>query len=684
VPVKNLLKLTISKKIALSLSIMTLMLILASLSGYISTKRLSGSLEYVTGPAWDTADGAMEGVIGIKEQIIATNVLISNARGGTSVDISARLKVGTDMADEALGRMFAAKQIPASLSDETKNVIKAFNQKRDAVITAANDYVKAYKLMHKNGMSFVKFMGYVEGIGDAAVEELENNPDKTISWNSGLSEKWQAADGAMEGRIALLERLFYYQEYADHIIPPEEASKKLAATLDDLKANVNQLSGLRAFSRTISGGEFKGQVYKTVLKKLSQEHELLLSNLVKFYQDFSTRTEEFEKQTQALLKNIDNLEEIADGAVEGEINNVSSIITSSYVMISLSLIVGIIIAALSSVIANLFISKPLKNVASNMQDISSGTGDLNVRLAINSRDEVGDIAAGFNLFVEKIQGIVLKVSETATLLGSAVERVSSMTSRSSSTISQQQMETQQVATAINEMAATVVEVANSASNAAGSAQQAQSSTQEGQGVVNIAVNTIQELATDVENASSVINTVENYSNEIGTVLDVIRGIAEQTNLLALNAAIEAARAGEQGRGFAVVADEVRTLASRTQASTEEIQKMIENLQSSSQQAVVVMNKGREQAGHGVEQVNQAGEALKKITEAVNVISDMNTQIASAAEEQSAVAEEVNRNVVNINQLTDENADTFNDIVAAGNEMENLAHELTALVSQFKT
>lgn len=683
-PVKNLLKLTISKKIALSLSIMTLMLILASLSGYISTKRLSGSLEYVTGPAWDTADGAMEGVIGIKEQIIATNVLISNARGGTSVDISARLKVGTDMADEALGRMFAAKQIPASLSDETKNVIKAFNQKRDAVITAANDYVKAYKLMHKNGMSFVKFMGYVEGIGDAAVEELENNPDKTISWNSGLSEKWQAADGAMEGRIALLERLFYYQEYADHIIPPEEASKKLAATLDDLKANVNQLSGLRAFSRTISGGEFKGQVYKTVLKKLSQEHELLLSNLVKFYQDFSTRTEEFEKQTQALLKNIDNLEEIADGAVEGEINNVSSIITSSYVMISLSLIVGIIIAALSSVIANLFISKPLKNVASNMQDISSGTGDLNVRLAINSRDEVGDIAAGFNLFVEKIQGIVLKVSETATLLGSAVERVSSMTSRSSSTISQQQMETQQVATAINEMAATVVEVANSASNAAGSAQQAQSSTQEGQGVVNIAVNTIQELATDVENASSVINTVENYSNEIGTVLDVIRGIAEQTNLLALNAAIEAARAGEQGRGFAVVADEVRTLASRTQASTEEIQKMIENLQSSSQQAVVVMNKGREQAGHGVEQVNQAGEALKKITEAVNVISDMNTQIASAAEEQSAVAEEVNRNVVNINQLTDENADTFNDIVAAGNEMENLAHELTALVSQFKT
>lgn len=681
---KSLLKLNISKKIALGFSIMTIMLVLASLSGFISTKRMSASLEFVTGPAWDTADGAMEGVIGIKEQIIATNILISNARAGAAVDINARLKDGKDMADEALGRMFAAKQIPLQVADETKKVINGFNQKRDAVISAANEYVKAYKLAQHNGATFVEFMGVVEDIGDAAVEELENNPGKSISWNSGLAEKWQAADGAMEGRIALLERLFYYKEFADHVLAPDVARKKLAETLEDLKANVKQLSSLRAFAKPITGGEFKGKIYKNVLNKLTNEHELLLSNLMKFYTDFSAKSEVFEKQTHVLLTNIDHLEEVADGAVEGEVKNVASIITSSYSMISLALIAGIIIAVLSVYFSYLFISKPLKNVASNMREISTGSGDLNVRLTITSKDEIGDIATGFNQFVEKIQQIVLKVSETASLLSVAVEQVSSMTTRSSSTISQQQMETQQVATAINEMAATVVEVANSASNAASSAHEAQSSTHEGQSVVNTAVHTIQELAADVDNASSVINTVENYSMEIGSVLDVIRGIAEQTNLLALNAAIEAARAGEQGRGFAVVADEVRTLASRTQASTEEIQSMIENLQSSSQQAVSAMNKGQEQAGSGVEQVNQAGEALKKITQAVNNISDMNTQIASAAEEQSAVAEEVNRNVVNINQLTDENSTTFNEIVQAGNQMETLASELTVLVSQFKT
>lgn len=681
---KGLFTLTISKKIALGFSILTIMLIISSLSGFVATNRLSSSLEYVTGPAWNTADGAMEGVINIKEQIIATHELISNARAGVLVNVNARLKEGKEGADEALGRMFAANQVDEKLMAETRAVIKAFNVNRDAVINAANGYVQAYKEMQNNGKKFVAFMGYVEEVGDAAVEDLENNPDKPISWNTGLSSKWQAADGAMEGRIALLERLFYYQELADHVIERDTGEKKLKETLQDLNDNISQLSALRAFSRPVPAGEFKGQLYKNVLQKLSREHETLIGTLLVKYDEFSAKTHTFEKQSEVLLSKIDELEEAADGAVEGEISNIQSVVSSSYTMIFASMIIGIVLAIFAVLFAYRFISKPLKEVACNMHEISTGSGDLSVRLEAKSKDEIGEIARGFNSFVEKIQLTIVRVAETSTRLGAAVESVSSMSSRSSENFSKQQLETQQVATAINEMAATVSEVATSAASAASSANDAQSATSEGQEIVNSAVAAINKLASDVENAEGVIQTVEKESIEIGSVLDVIRGIAEQTNLLALNAAIEAARAGEQGRGFAVVADEVRTLASRTQQSTEEIQSMIERLQSSSQSAVNVMGEGREQAGVGVTQINEAGQSLSRITSAVNMISDMNTHIASAAEEQSSVAEEVNRNVVNINQLTDENVSTFEEIVRAGNDMETLSSELNQLVAQFKT
>ena len=681
---KRMLSLTISKKIALGFSILTIMLIISGLSGFIATSRLSSSLEYVTGPAWNTADGAMEGVINIKEQIIATNELISNARAGVSVDISTRLKESKEGANEALSRMFAANQIEQKLSTETRAVINNFDANREAVVIAANEYVRVYKQMQQNGQTFVAFMGYVEDVGDAAVEELEKNPGKTISWNSGLSIKWQAADGAMEGRIALLERLFYYQELSNHLISREDGEKKLKETLQDLKDNIDQLSGLAAFSKTVPAGEFKGQVYKNVLKKLSAEHEALVNTLLVKYDEFSEKTKTFEKQSEVLLAKIEELEEAADGAVEGELGNINAVVSSSYGMIFTSMIFGIVLAALAILFAYRYISKPLKDVAHNMYDISTGSGDLSVRLAVKSNDEIGEIANGFNSFVEKIQLTIVKLAETATRLADAVDRVSSMSSRSSQNFSRQQLETQQVATAINEMAATVTEVASSAANAASSANDAQSATNEGQRVVNSAVSAINKLAADVENAEGVIQTVEKESIEIGTVLDVIRGIAEQTNLLALNAAIEAARAGEQGRGFAVVADEVRTLASRTQQSTEEIQSMIERLQNSSQSAVAVMGQGREQAKTGVTQINEAGQSLQRITAAVNAISDMNTHIASAAEEQSSVAEEVNRNVVNINHLTEENVSTFEEIVRAGNDMEMLSSELRVLVDQFKT
>lgn len=329
-----------------------------------------------------------------------------------------------------------------------------------------------------------------------------------------------------------------------------------------------------------------------------------------------------------------------------------------------------------------------RSVLSSINTIAEGShrlasGDLTTTVELESRDEMSSIASSFNEMSESFRNLVAQVVNSTSQVASAAEELSAVTDETNKGIARQQHETDQVATAINEMSATVQEVAGNATSASEATQAAESEAATGQSVVNNTVSSINTLADEVSRASGIIGELESDSEEIGTVIDVIRGIAEQTNLLALNAAIEAARAGEQGRGFAVVADEVRTLASRTQSSTQEIQEMIEKLQGGARRAVEAMNQSSEQAAQGVETAAEAGESLQKITAAVSTIADMNTHIASAAEEQSAVAEEINRNVATISEISEHNASGASQTAAASSQLANLAAELQQLIHRFK-
>ena len=361
--------------------------------------------------------------------------------------------------------------------------------------------------------------------------------------------------------------------------------------------------------------------------------------------------------------------------LEGTIDSMLTIMVAGTL---LAIGVGIFIA----IFVSRMISVPLKTVVDRAKAIAAGdlTGSA---LESKGNDELTELTDAINSMNSNLQNMIQQISGSAQQMGGSSEELSVITLQTTQGIQEQRSQTDQLATAMNEMAATVQEVAHHAVDAANAATSANRESANGRQVVNGAVNTIDALAAAITQAAEAIARVEADSDRIGTVLDVIRGIAEQTNLLALNAAIEAARAGEQGRGFAVVADEVRTLAGRTQESTREIQQMIESLQAGSKEAVQLMEQSREQTQSSVEQTAKAGDALAAIADAVEKINDMNTQIASAAEEQSTVAEEINRNVTSISQIADESARGAEQTARGNEELSGLAIELQKVVGQFK-
>uniref|UniRef100_UPI003985467B methyl-accepting chemotaxis protein n=1 Tax=Pseudomonas syringae TaxID=317 RepID=UPI003985467B len=354
--------------------------------------------------------------------------------------------------------------------------------------------------------------------------------------------------------------------------------------------------------------------------------------------------------------------------------------TKSIEMIVAATLLALALSILAAWVITRQITTPLQETLEVVERVASG--DLSRNLKVDRKDELGKLQATIQRMTVSLRELVGGIRDGVTQIASAAEELSAVTEQTSAGVNSQKVETDQVATAMHEMTATVQEVARNAEEASEAAVTADRQARDGERVVNEAIAQIERLASAVGNSSEAMGALKQESDKIGSVLDVIKSVAEQTNLLALNAAIEAARAGEAGRGFAVVADEVRSLAQRTQKSTEEIEALIARLQSGTQQATTVMDSSRELSTSSVELTRRAGGSLESITKTVSAIQAMNQQIAAAAEEQSATAEEINRSIINVRDVSEQTSAASEETAASSVELARLGNHLQVLVSRF--
>ena len=363
-------------------------------------------------------------------------------------------------------------------------------------------------------------------------------------------------------------------------------------------------------------------------------------------------------------------------ALQADINRseVMSMVNAAVILVILSVILAFFIRSITT---------PLNNTVKAMKDLSEGHGDLTQRLKEEGSTELVDLARYFNRFVASIQDIMRNVSDAGHRLATASSQMAASTASVDNSLHQQQQDAEQLASAMQQMLASVDEVTSRTIAATESSVHAAKESEGSQKIIQRNISEAQLLAQDINQAGEVISRLAEDSRNVDTVLEVIRGIAEQTNLLALNAAIEAARAGEAGRGFAVVADEVRTLSQRTQESTTEIQTIVEKLQAAAEEAVEVMSRGAEKANSAADTSSEAGSALSSITDEVMAIQSMSQQIAASSEEQSSTVNSINQNVMNLKDLTTSVAAESAQLTAASHDLDGVSKDMIGMINRFK-
>ena len=553
---------------------------------------------------------------------------------------------------------FAAQQQQLINSFKSPENLKLLNEQKDT-ITAYRQSLNKMREAYRNGNAARQTMGERADAAGLVIDAL----DRSVRQMPESSERFAQYEAINHAKEEFQIARYEVRGYTGNVNPQTEA--RAAAQIESA---INGLKGLK---------DVFGQSQQTELSALEnalgayrsavQAYKAANANIVLARQEMTVQGADIVSRSEALY-DIQLQRRDAESAQARSLQLISTV---------LALLVGIIAALLIT----RQITRPLQETLAVVERIASG--DLSHNIQVTRRDELGVLQQGIQRMGTTLRELISGIRDGVTQIASAAEELSAVTEQTSAGVNSQKIETDQVATAMHEMTATVQEVARNAEQASQAASAADGQAREGDKVVAEAIAQIERLADEVARSTDAMAHLQQESNKIGSVMDVIKAVAEQTNLLALNAAIEAARAGEAGRGFAVVADEVRGLAQRTQKSTEEIEGLVAGLQNGTQQVANVMNNSRSLTDSSVELTRKAGVSLENITRTVSNIQSMNQQIAAAAEQQSAVAEEISRSIVNVRDVSEQTATASDETAKSSVELARLGSQLQQMVSHFR-